>query len=186
MRGLFLILIALFLLLLVTESPAQVIESEPRISYNREVFGRWADLDGDCQDTRQEILIRDAQQYSLNFNGCRVESGVWIDYYSGKELTNPGTIDIDHLVPAKELWDSGGYLFDLEYLIVMYNDPDNLVVTSRSINRGKGSYEPHEWRTYHKVINQCDFLNRWYSFKMKWRLNFDQAEYDFLAGSGCF
>jgi hypothetical protein len=174
------------MLLFVTEAPSQTISPEPDIDYNREVFGKWADLDGDCQDTRHEILIRDAIEYTLTASSCRVSFGIWRDYYSGKELYDPKTIDIDHLVPAKELWDSGGYLFDLEYLIAMYNDPDNLVVTSRSINRGKGSHEPHEWRNYNKVVDKCDYLKRWYSFKIKYYLNFDEAEYAFLENSGCF
>jgi hypothetical protein len=73
--------------------------------YDRDAFGNgWADADRDCQDTRQEILIRDLEPEQLTADGCDVGSGTLNDLYTGTRIEfqrGEGTSDdvqINHIV----------------------------------------------------------------------------------------
>ena len=71
-------------------------------NYNREAFGGWADSDGDCQNTRHELLIaRSLRPAELRTDGCLVLRGSWIDPYSSELQHQASEVDIDHLVPLK-------------------------------------------------------------------------------------
>ena len=78
--------------------------------YERKLFGKWLDLDGDCQNTRHELLIKlstDTVGFSENF--CRTVSGRWLGPYSGDIFLESSKLDIDHLVPLKFAWEHGAY-----------------------------------------------------------------------------
>ena len=70
--------------------------------YNRDDWGGWIDADGDCQDTRAEILIRDSLKPVLFRAGreCIVSSGLWHLPYTGGTLTNARQLDIYHVIPS--------------------------------------------------------------------------------------
>ena len=76
-------------------------------AYDRVDWGGWIDEDGDCEDTRAGILIRDSQA-KVSFVGCRVVSGLWNQPYSGGSTTNASQIDIDHIIPLKWAHGHGG------------------------------------------------------------------------------
>ena len=125
--------------------------------YDRDDWGGWIDADGDCQDTRAEILIRDSQT-RVSFDGCRVVSGFWNLPYSGGSTTSASQIDIGHIIPVKwalghavDRWSSGRKR-------TFANDPDNLLATSSSANRSKGAKGPDEWMP---VVNKCSYAQRW-------------------------
>jgi hypothetical protein len=106
---------------------------------------RWLDLDGDCQSTRQEVLIAQSQEVMLTPDGCHVEVGRWKDPYSGATLYLPSEIDVDHILSLKWVHDRGGSEWDKERREQFANDMDNLVATHRSLNRSKGSRGPDQW-----------------------------------------
>ena len=58
----------------------------------RDDWGGWIDEDGDCQNTRAEILIRDSQA-KVNFDGCRVVDGLWKLPYWGGTATQASQLD---------------------------------------------------------------------------------------------
>ncbi len=60
-----------------------VIEPESTAAYVRADWKHWVDLDSDCQDTRQEVLLDSASNAELDSEGCKVLSGNWVDPYSG-------------------------------------------------------------------------------------------------------
>jgi len=65
--------------------------------YNRDDWYHWSDVDGDCQDTRAEILIRDSLKpvtYHSNAK-CRVTGGLWELSFTGGTVTNAQQLDID-------------------------------------------------------------------------------------------
>ncbi len=39
---------------------------------------------------------------------CKVASGRWTDLYSGEVFTDPGELDVDHMVPLRNAQRSGG------------------------------------------------------------------------------
>ena len=39
---------------------------------------------------------------------CNVEEGLWSDPFTGQDFTNPGDLDVDHMVPLQNAHRSGG------------------------------------------------------------------------------
>jgi hypothetical protein len=123
----------------------------------RDDWGGWIDEDGDCQNTRAEILIRDSQA-KVSFDGCRVVSGRWSLPYSGGSTTSASHIDIDHIIPLKWAHGHGGDRWSGARKRAFANDPDNLLATSSSANRSKGAKGPDQWMP---SINKCSYAQRW-------------------------
>ena len=150
-------------------------------TYSRKLFGGWIDLDGDCQNTRQEILIeRSFTKVTLNAKGCRVISGLWIDAYTGDIERDASKLDIDHLVPLAEAFRSGADSWSFEQRRAFANDPQNLVITSRNINRAKGDDDPASWLP-DIPFTRCRYLTSWLTIKTKWKLNMDEIESQQIA-----
>ena len=77
-----------------------------RASYNRTDWKHWSDFDGDCMNTRHEVLkSQSIGPIALSNKQCYVSSGSWIGLYSGKRFTLASDLDVDHIVPLK--WASG-------------------------------------------------------------------------------
>ena len=80
------------------------------VAYDRDLYGSWIDADGDCQNTRHEVLIAESTEpVTLDARGCRVVSGRWEAPYTGRVFTNAQNLDIDHFIPLAEVPRSGGY-----------------------------------------------------------------------------
>lgn len=77
--------------------------------YDRALFPHWKDLNGDCQNTRHEVLIAETSvspTYTSS-SRCSVASGRWFSYYDRVTWTAASDVDIDHVVALAEAWDSG-------------------------------------------------------------------------------
>ena len=102
----------LWLLLVLLLIPAHSFAECP--AYDRKAWGHWTDEDKDCQNARHEVLIEESLS-TVGFKtskGCRVISGSWNDPYSGSTITDANQLDIDHLVPLKETYESAGYAWN--------------------------------------------------------------------------
>lgn len=76
--------------------------------YNRNNWPHWIDEDNDCQNTRQEILILRSKTIPvLDKKGCTVISGHWDDFYFNETINQARDIDIDYIVPLKEVANTG-------------------------------------------------------------------------------
>lgn len=62
--------------------------------YNRKDWPHWVDADGDCQNTRQEILIASSRRpvQFKNSKHCTVVSGEWVGAYTGKVFTKASDV----------------------------------------------------------------------------------------------
>jgi hypothetical protein len=136
-------------------------EDPPPVEYERKDWGRWTDEDGDCQDTRQEVLVRDSSiDVTLDEDGCRVLAGRWIDPYDGSVVTDPSKIDVDHLVALQDAHVSGGWQWSYDEKILFTNDLSNLKATSQSTNRSKGARGPDEWLPPLATV-RCAYIRKW-------------------------
>lgn len=117
----------------------------PASAYDRADYPHWVDLDGDGQNTRQEILVRDSQlPVALDQDG-RVEAGLWVCPYTGRVTRQPSDLDIDHLVALGEIDAAGADTWTIEQRTAFANDLDNLVAVYKGSNRSKGDKDAYLW-----------------------------------------
>lgn len=144
--------------------------------YERASWGRWTDEDGDCQDARQEVLIRDSRTpVELDDRGCKVVSGEWVDPYDGRLVSEPSGIDIDHVVALRDAHDSGGWQWGPEKKKTFSNDMRNLKASSRSTNRSKGARGPDEWLPSDPAA-RCPYIEEWLVLKRTFALSLSPGE----------
>lgn len=127
--------------------------------YEREHFGKgWADVDGDCQNSRQEALASQSTgPVRFDRRGCRVIAGRWISPFTGKVIHNPSAIDIDHVVPLRWAWDHGASTWTRDKRERFANDPVNLISVEASLNRSKGAKGILDWLP---PSGQCQYALR--------------------------
>ena len=139
--------------------------------YERSDWPHWLDEDGDCQDTRAEILIATSQA-PVTFtrdDRCTVARGRWHDPYSGETFTAAGDLDIDHLVPLRHAHGHGGDGWDERHRRQFANDPGNLLPVSASANRSKGAGSPDQWLPENRDY-WCQYGQQWQQIKQRYRL----------------
>lgn len=156
--------------------------------YDRSFFGGWRDSSGGCLDTRGEILVDlSLTEAVLDESGCRIVGGTWRDFYTGEILSDPSTIDIDHLVPLHEAWDLGANEWDRSRAADFANDPQNLVITTGEMNRSKGSKVPPAWLPPEEE-SRCEYLTRFGQILGKYGLALpsnDQQRLEDLRDRSC-
>ncbi len=157
-----------------TPLPTTSALSSPTPEYNRDEWGGWIDADGDCQDTRAEILIEESQ-VDVVLDGCRVVEGEWFDPWGGQTYNSAGDVDIDHHVPLAHAHETGGSAWDEERKVEFANDPENLNAMSSSLNRSKGSRGPDEWKPPDETA-YCEYARQWEAVKEKYQLAIDGDE----------
>ncbi|MCY4625051.1 MAG: excalibur calcium-binding domain-containing protein [Chloroflexi bacterium] len=148
--------------------------------YDRDEWPHWVDDDGDCQDTRQEVLVaesRDRVTYRDD-RRCSVEAGRWLDPYTGATYTDPRDLDIDHLVPLANAHRSGGWAWSAERKRQFANslgDDAHLIAVTALVNREKGAKGPEEWRPPDEAY-WCEYASSWAGVKQTWGLTATHAE----------
>ena len=168
-----------------------VADVEPPLDYDRGDWGSgWSDADGDCQDTRQEVLVEESvSPVILEDGGCRVDIGRWYGAFTDTWFDDPGDLDIDHFVPLANAHRSGGWAWDRDTKRAYANDlgdPGHLIAVSSSANRSKGARGPEEW-TPESIGFHCEYATTWTRIKISWSLTVTPAEHDALSGllAGC-
>jgi len=151
--------------------------------YNRSEWKHWIDADHDCQDTRQEVLIRQSE-IPVTFKGmrqCSVAAGRWTCPYTGKAFTNPSQLDVDHVVGLKEAYDMGGANWDANRKKNFANDlrDPELLAVSASANRSKGDRGPDKWMPSWPQ-GRCPYLKARVRMQLKWGLSIPEQESRFL------
>ncbi len=141
--------------------------SLPAYSYDRSSYRVWSDLDKNCKNTRIDVLEKRAIR--INSISCTNINGTWIDYYSEKILTNESVIDLDHVIPLSYADKIGASNWDIKTKRKFANDPDNLVITHRSINRQKGDKGLSKWLPIEFNV-RCDYLLKWVHVINKYNL----------------
>jgi len=141
-------------------------------AYNRDDWGDWGNDDGDCFNTRDEVLLT-FDQYSTT--ACNFSAGLWTDPYTGINYTSKSDLDIDHIVPIHYAHDHGAANWPAALKKQFYNDISNLLPVSASVNRSKGDKSPAEWMppstSYH-----CSYVSSFLYVVDKYDLDISPAE----------
>lgn len=148
--------------------------------YIRDEWRHWIDEDGDCMNTRHEVLLEESVRpvTFADSDQCKIESGSWIGPFTGKQFDDPGVLDIDHMVPLKNAHLSGGWAWGRERKADYANDlsyDGHLLAVDRSANRSKGSSGPEDWRPLAEEY-RCQYAIDWVTIKYAWRLTVSEPE----------
>jgi hypothetical protein len=165
------------------------VAAEVRTGYDRALFPLWVDADGDGCNTRYEVLIAEATTAPTIGSGCSLTGGRWYSYYDNVYWTAPSDLDIDHMVPLAEAWDSGARSWTTARRQLYANDlgdPRPLVAVTDNVNQSKSDQDPAEWMPSYAPAT-CQYLTDWVADKTRWRLTVDSAEKTKLTSlaAGC-
>ena len=157
------------------------VAAEIRTGYSRDLFPHWIDADGDGCNTRYEVLIAEAVTTPSVGAGCTLSGGRWYSYYDNAYWTAPADLDIDHLVPLAEAWDSGARNWTTAQRRSYANDLGDdrtLVAVTDNVNQAKGDQDPATWLPSYA---RCRYVAEWLAVKLRWRLTVDTSEKNALT-----
>lgn len=151
------------------------VATENRTGYDRDLFPTWDTIEGTC-NTREYILKRDGTNVTTD-SACTATSGSWYSPYDGATWTAASDVDIDHLVPLAEAWDSGASKWTTAQREALANDvtrPQLLAVTD-NVNQSKGDQDPATWMPS-RTAYRCTYVRAWVQVKHYYNLSVDSAE----------
>lgn len=154
--------------------------------YDRDDWPHWSDEDHDCRNTRHEVLAAESEvpvTYA-DRERCKVARGRWRCPFTGRVITDPGKLDIDHLVPLHEAHKSGGHAWTTERRRRYANDltePAHLVAVDRHANRAKGDKGPERWLPSDPSA-RCRYVTQWRAVKSRWGLTMSPAQRAAMQG----
>jgi hypothetical protein len=152
------------------------VATEVRTGYDRALFQHWIDADGDGCSTRNEVLLAEADDPPTVSGTCTLSGGRWFSYYDRVSWTSTSDLDIDHLVPLAEAWDSGARTWTSTVRRDFANDLGDyrsLVAVTDNVNQAKGDQDPGTWLPQY---DRCRYLREFVAVKHRWRLTVDSAE----------
>ncbi|MFC9131927.1 HNH endonuclease family protein [Streptomyces sp. NPDC057099] len=154
--------------------------TESRDGYSREKFRHWnaGDDPADGCNTRAEVLLHEAVEPPGIGPNCRQTGGSWWSYYDDVLVEAASGLDIDHMVPLAEAWDSGASAWTAQRRERYANDQGQeaslVAVTARS-NRSKADQDPAQWLPP-AADAHCRYAAEWVGTKLRWTLTADETE----------
>ncbi|MGW7617445.1 HNH endonuclease family protein [Streptomyces antimycoticus] len=163
--------------------------AEDRTGYERSKFRHWVDADRDGCNTRAEVLLEEAVVPPMVGSGCAISGGVWHSYYDDADQTAARALDIDHMVPLAEAWDSGASAWTPAERQAYANDLGDaraLVAVTARENRQKADQDPATWLPSDEGAT-CRYVGEWVAVKTRWGLTVDDVEAEALRemADGC-
>lgn len=160
----------------------------PRTGFSRDEFGqRWADVDRNGCDQRNDVLARDMPDAAFRAGSdCVVVTGTLDDPYTGKTIVftrGQGTseaVQIDHVVALSDAWQKGAQQLDAQTRRLLGNDPLNLLAVDGPTNNAKGDGDAATWLPPQRSA-WCPYVARQIAVKAKYALWVTAAEHDRIA-----
>ena len=164
---------------LIAALPVQ--EEADRAGYSRAQFKHWVDADRNGCNTRNEILLAEAVVAPEVTGRCKITAGTgrWWSWYDEVTLTTKDDVDIDHMVPLAEAWDSGAWAWtakEREEYANDLGDERSLLAVHDSSNQSKSDKDPAEWMPP-AASATCRYIDDWLTVKTRWGLSIDTAEF---------
>jgi uncharacterized protein DUF1524 len=151
------------------------VATEDRTGYSRDLFPHWITISGSC-NTRETVLKRDGTNVVTD-SSCAATSGSWYSPYDGATWTAASDLDIDHLVPLAEAWDSGASRWTTAQRQAFANDltRPQLIAVTDNVNQAKGDQDPATWMPS-RTTYRCTYVRAWVQVKYYYDLSVDSAE----------
>jgi len=154
-----------------------------RDGYAREAFGEGWLVGPDGCEVRDEVLVEESRvPVTRGADACTVVRGDWSSLYDGYTTPDPEELEIDHMVPLAEAWDSGAGVWPAEQREQYANDtrrPDALLAVTAAMNQSKSDRDPAEWMPPNRDA-WCRYVDAWITQKAAWKLTIDPAEREAL------
>ena len=144
--------------------------------FNEDDWSFEEDFDGDCQSTRQEMLIltsRSNVRYT-NPRNCVVRTGQWLDEYTGETFEVAVKIEVDHIIPRMYAHTHGGDRWMPEQKLQFSNDPLNIMLVERREIRRKRDRGPSRYLPRDEF--QCEYVNLWNQISEKYNLQLSASD----------
>lgn len=160
------------------------------VAYDRSEWKHWIAAGSSCWNVREEVLSRDAVSGSVVYldksgketksksQACSIKSGKWEEPYTGKTVTDPKKLDIDHMIPLSYAAQHGGQAWSAskkESYANYLNNSYHLVASDAGANRTKGDKGPSQWMPSNKAY-QCTYATNWVLIATQWNLSVDPAD----------
>jgi hypothetical protein len=158
------------------------VQAKHPAGYRRADFPTWTTTTNGC-NTREAVLIAEATKKPTIGAGCRLTGGAWASPYDGVSVTDPSKLDIDHLVPLEDAWQSGAWRWSLATRTAYANDlgySADLIAVTAHANRSKGDREPPDWLP-EKASFRCAYEADWVAVEWRWHLSVSTTEKTWLA-----
>ncbi len=136
-------------------------------------------------DVRQHVLATESYvPVTWDDTGTKVIAGLWFDPFTGRTFRAPflesgyAIVQIDHVVPLKEAWESGAKNWPQEKREAYANDltnPGHLIAVHSPTNGSKGHRDPAEWIVPNDNF-QCAYAYTWVAIKREWDLTMEDEE----------
>jgi hypothetical protein len=151
------------------------VATEDRTGYSRDLFNHWITISGAC-NTRETVLKRDGSNV-VTSSTCAATSGTWYSPYDGATWTAASDLDIDHLVPLAEAWDSGADSWTSTKRQNFANDltRPQLIAVTDNVNQSKSDQDPATWMPSVSSY-RCTYVRAWVQVKYYYDLSVDSAE----------
>jgi hypothetical protein len=114
-------------------------------------------------NTRTEVLIAEAVEPPTVGPKCRLTGGRWWSYYDQVWVTSASGLDIDHMGPLAEAWDSGASGWSAQRREAYANDlgaATSLVAVTARSNRSKSDQDPATWLPPAAEVH-CRYVAEW-------------------------
>ena len=144
--------------------------------FNEDDWSFEEDFDGDCQSTRQEMLILTSRidvRYT-NPRNCVVRTGEWLDEYTGELFKVAVKLEVDHIIPRMYAHTHGGDRWTPEKKLTFANDPLNIMLVERREIRRKRDRGPSRYLP--RAEFQCEYINLWNQISEKYDLQLSTTD----------
>lgn len=149
-----------------------------KTSYSRADYPHWAMASGAC-DTRELVLRNDG--FAVDPSTCRARTTafVYTEPYAGMRVSDPSTLDIDHVVPLGYADAHGAHAWSRSRKQAFANDTSQLLAVSASANRAKGDKGPSDWMP--RSEERCEYVTIWVSTIGKYGLTITNRDAEAMS-----
>jgi hypothetical protein len=171
--------------------PVKAAQSTVKYERTKDFGSAWLDMDDNGCDTRNDVLARDLAGITRN-SYCEVLTGTLADPYTGETIAfqrgekTSALVQIDHVVPLGDAWQTGAQALTLERREQLANDDGNLFAVDQHSNESKGDKDAAAWLPAAAGF-RCRYVATQVSIKAAYGLWVTPVEKAAMAGvlNGC-
>ncbi|WHI52752.1 DUF1524 domain-containing protein [Microbulbifer sp. MLAF003] len=104
-----------------------------------------------------------------------VDTGLWLDPYTGQFYSLASDLDVEHIVPLSWAHEHDGANWTVKLKRQFAEDPENLWLVDDDRNQTKGDKGPYEWMLPYEPV-QVIFVQRFMAIVEKYGLKFSPEE----------